>query len=740
MMIYDGDERLHGFATAGNTLVAVLSNAGDPGEMYVAKRSDDATFTDFTAVTNFNEAKRAQVNVTYEPIEYTTSGGYTVRGAYIYPADWTFPPAKPMPVVVWQQGGPGGQMYNQWGTSVESPFTMLPAFGIPVFMVNAVGRLSNGATFYTDMADGDNYGQLDILDVKQGVELLINQNVVDPNAVGVTGCSYGGYFTLQSLVEFPDFYAAGNSQCSLNDMMYEYNFGWAPFLAYLIGDSPTSNPVEYVRDSPTYRSSQIKAPLLQFHGTNDFLFFEHITNIHDQVEANGVPSRFFRGEGYGHGIGDVSRGDGSGVKGQSYAFQLQLQWFREHLGAASEVSATDLISSLLRPILNPIAPRPVPSPILGGVSSMTHSIQRLLARMGALALLAVAAALVSTAAPVRADIIDFNPDEDDVPMILEDSEMELLEALSSSSFVYLYSEPSPNGEWAIAWVDGELLSMNLAGGDNVEFLEYPYLFSPGNGSWVDEDTFGYIATQTILGVEPEDPPTYAHHRVLLHLDSGFMDRDELVGLTDMSGFIMSASPDLETLMVVEAVEETVVLSAPRTVTLGESPFDRPADGLDGEDLPDGLPGILGENPLGTYEVLADSVRVVLTDTAGGERRELVELPEETSIGRVAWQSDGSRVAFVTNTMPGWDGDRDRDNTPPGDDLPNLATINVQEALGNVASRGQSVGAGHGGACVQRGRWQRAKDILKHRSHAGPHLEREFQPGRQPRAADHRAPK
>lgn len=361
-MIYDGDERLHSFATAGSVLVTSLSNAGDPGELYVGRPAADGTLSDFTAVTNANEAQRALANVAYEPIEYETSAGYTLRGAYIYPADWTYPPPEPMPVVVWQLGGPGGQMYNQWGASVESPYTLLPAFGIPVFMVNGSGRLSNGATFYTDMADGDNYGQRDIRDVKEGVDHLIAAGVVDPDAVGVTGCSYGGYFTLQSLVEFPDFYAAGNSQCSLNDLMYEYNFGWAPFLAYLVGDSPTGNTAEYLRDSPTYRAHEIKAPLLQFHGTWDFLFFEHITNIHDQVEANGVPSRFFRGIGYGHGIGNITGVEDAGTKGQRYAFQLQLQWFREHLGMATAFSAAEWIDALLRPILAPITPSPVPGP------------------------------------------------------------------------------------------------------------------------------------------------------------------------------------------------------------------------------------------------------------------------------------------------------------------------------------------------------------------------------------------
>jgi dipeptidyl aminopeptidase/acylaminoacyl peptidase len=173
------------------------------------------------------------------------------------------------------------------------------------------------------MADGRNYGQRDIVDVKEGVEHLIDQGVVDPDAVGVTGCSYGGYFTLQSMVEFPDFYAAGNTQCSLNDVIYEYNFGWAYFLGYLMGRTTIEDPMEYVRDSPYYRAHQIEKPLLVFHGTNDFLPHEHMVNIHDQVENNGVATRMLRAFGEGHGFGR----SGS----QKYGAQLQIDWFRRYL-------------------------------------------------------------------------------------------------------------------------------------------------------------------------------------------------------------------------------------------------------------------------------------------------------------------------------------------------------------------------------------------------------------------------
>lgn len=361
--VYTGHSYPSGVVYNGGTLVGTFLDVTDPGELrYGAVGNDNAPITSstLTTVTDLNAGPRDASGLAYEVISYTTSAGVPVEGLYIYPKTWSLTPPTARPVVVWQAGGPGGQMTNTWGTSVESPYSLLPAFGIPVFVVNGSGRNSNGAAFYSAMADGRNYGQRDIRDVKEGVDALIAKGYVNPAAVGVTGCSYGGYFSLQSIVEFPDFYAASNAQCSLNDMMYEYNFGWSPFLAYLLGNSPTGDPAEFVRDSPTYNVGKMRTPLLLFHGTSDFLFFESITNIHDQLELQGVPTRFFRGIGYGHGIGGIQGVPNAGPRGQRAAFQLQLEWFRAHLPGAAGPALFGALADRLRPILAPAPGLPLP--------------------------------------------------------------------------------------------------------------------------------------------------------------------------------------------------------------------------------------------------------------------------------------------------------------------------------------------------------------------------------------------
>ncbi|MFN8424128.1 MAG: prolyl oligopeptidase family serine peptidase, partial [Anaerolineae bacterium] len=264
------------------------------------------------------DADDLAANLRSEPVSWTTTSGRRLSGVIVHRAADAWPPAKPGPLVVWQQGGPGGQMVNDYGGSVEAPYSVLPHFGLPVLIANAAGRTVQDAQFLSDLAEGRNFGQIDIAQIKEGVEALGKARLVDPRRVGITGCSYGGYFTLQSLRTYPDFYAAGNAQCSLTDLTEEFTFGYTPVISYLMGRTPFVDPEEYLKDSPFYGSKDIKSPTLLFQGTEDFLPVPLMNNIHDQLEANGTDVTFLRVEGEGHGFGSADS--------QAYAGQLQLEF------------------------------------------------------------------------------------------------------------------------------------------------------------------------------------------------------------------------------------------------------------------------------------------------------------------------------------------------------------------------------------------------------------------------------
>ncbi len=305
------------FSRLSRQLVYRHDSFTSPPELYRVNWDGSAIFG--LSFNNVELAAESQIRV--DPVSFRLSNGAVRSGHLIQPAGADFPPSN-APIVVWQEGGPTAPMTNYWGTNVESPFALLPNFGIAVLAVPLQGRLGLGAGQLNALADGDNFGQVDIDEQAEIARQMIRQGWTSSEQLGIAGCSYGGYFATKSIIRHPDLYAAANTQCSLLDLFHEWQFGFTPYLSYLSG-LPITEAEEYVRDSPLYNTSRIRTPLLIFHGTRDFLPLQIALNLHDQVEANGTPTEMLTFRGEGHGLGNPAS--------QYTAAEAQLLWFREHL-------------------------------------------------------------------------------------------------------------------------------------------------------------------------------------------------------------------------------------------------------------------------------------------------------------------------------------------------------------------------------------------------------------------------
>lgn len=274
------------------------------------------------ALTNANAEIALANQVRADKVSFKLKNGATRNGYLIQPAGAAFPPRN-VPIVMWQEGGPGGTMTNAWGSNVENPYNLLPNFGIAVAVIPLPGREGLGAGFYNGLSDGRNFGSIDIDEGAEIVDQMIRRGYTSRGRVGVSGCSYGGYFTSESITRYPNTYAAANTQCTLLDLFNEWQFGFTPFVSYLEGRAPTADPQEYAKDSPVYNATKVRTPLLIFAGTDDFLPESVSGNFHDQVEANGTPVKFMRFKDEGHGLGSPVS--------QFVAAQAQIDWFRTYL-------------------------------------------------------------------------------------------------------------------------------------------------------------------------------------------------------------------------------------------------------------------------------------------------------------------------------------------------------------------------------------------------------------------------
>ncbi|MFV9506795.1 MAG: prolyl oligopeptidase family serine peptidase [Oscillochloridaceae bacterium umkhey_bin13] len=268
------------------------------------------------------EALRQLAALRQDPVRFTLPNGEVRTGVLIQPASASFPPRR-VPIVLWQEGGPGPAMTSRWATNVEEPTSLLPAMGVAVLVTPLVGRGGLTPALFNRLVDGANFGQADIDEQAVIARELVRRGWTTPTGLGLVGCSYGGYMALQSAVRHPNLYAAINPQCALVDLVTEWTRGFDSLAPYMQGLPPYNNPEEYRRDSPSYAADRIRAATLSFHGTEDYLPIVQNQNLHAQLVARERTARMVIFAGEGHGLGDPDN--------QLYAAQEQLVWFREHL-------------------------------------------------------------------------------------------------------------------------------------------------------------------------------------------------------------------------------------------------------------------------------------------------------------------------------------------------------------------------------------------------------------------------
>ncbi len=305
-------------STDGKSLIYSFSSITQPPELYRQPTSGDAPPQPLTTI-NADVASLNQVRL--DQVSFPTSQGVR-QGFLIQPKDSAFPPPAG-PVVFWQEGGPGFSMGNEFAATVEMPFNLLPNFGLPVLVVPLSGREGFGPEFYRRQADDHNFGVIDLDEGREVIEQMVRRGWASRERVGMTGCSYGGYYTAQIITRFPQLFAAANPQCSLLDTLTEWQLGYGTLLSYLLGQTPMENPQRYQRLSPLYNATAIRTPTLLFHGTQDFLPIAMVRNFHDVIAASGVPVTLYEFEETGHALTNPLY--------QRLAAQIQLEFFRHYL-------------------------------------------------------------------------------------------------------------------------------------------------------------------------------------------------------------------------------------------------------------------------------------------------------------------------------------------------------------------------------------------------------------------------
>jgi dipeptidyl aminopeptidase/acylaminoacyl peptidase len=187
------DERNRNFATAVNT-------AAHPREVYAGRTRGG----ELSRVTTHNPWLGQVELAKQETIEWSGADGWRIEGVLVRPLNEI--PGARYPLAVMPHGGPEGISSDGWTTRALYPAQVLAAHGYFVLMPNYRGSGGRGVAF--SKGDHRDLGGKEFLDVIAGIDYLAEQGLVDPDRVGISGTSYGGYFSAWAATKHSDRFKA----------------------------------------------------------------------------------------------------------------------------------------------------------------------------------------------------------------------------------------------------------------------------------------------------------------------------------------------------------------------------------------------------------------------------------------------------------------------------------------------------------------------------------------------------
>jgi dipeptidyl aminopeptidase/acylaminoacyl peptidase len=263
-----------------------------------------------TAKGNWGDTK----NLTWQ------SDGLEVQGWLTYPVNYD--PSRKYPLIVMVHGGPAAAVTARWqGAGFLSAFTNSGYF---VFQANPRGSFGQGESFVK--ANRKDFGYGDLRDILAGIDKIQSMAPIDPDRIGITGGSYGGFMAMFAPTQTNRF-KASVSIAGLSDWLSYYGENSIDqWMIPYFGASVYDDPASYAKSSAINYVKNIKTPMLIIVGDRDGecpapQSFE----IWHALKDLGVPTELVVYPNEGHGLSQPAH--------QVDALAKMLDWFAKYMPA-----------------------------------------------------------------------------------------------------------------------------------------------------------------------------------------------------------------------------------------------------------------------------------------------------------------------------------------------------------------------------------------------------------------------
>lgn len=249
---------------------------------------------------------------------WTAPDGLEIQGWLLTP-----PGDGPHPVIMQVHGGPVW-CYRPVYIGRSALAQMALAAGYALFQPNPRGSSGRGQDFarlvFGDMGGGDTHDYL------SGLDALQNAGLIDPERIGVTGGSYGGYISAW-LVTQDQRFAASVPVAPVTNWVSEHLTSNVPTFTQTFLDDQLSNPTgKYFTRSPIHHAGRVKTPTL------------NICGALDKITPPGQALEFHRAvqEAGGESVLVTYPQEGHGPRAMPTVFDYfarMMAWFDKHMPA-----------------------------------------------------------------------------------------------------------------------------------------------------------------------------------------------------------------------------------------------------------------------------------------------------------------------------------------------------------------------------------------------------------------------
>ncbi|MFL6353308.1 MAG: DPP IV N-terminal domain-containing protein [Bryobacteraceae bacterium] len=248
-----------------------------------------------------------------EIVQVKTADGTILYARLIKPAG--FQPGSKYPAVVDVYGGPGVQTIHDMWYGLDFA-QVLAHRGYVVWQLD--NRGSNGRGHAFEQPIYRELGKQEVADQRLGVEHLIGMGFVDPNRIGITGWSYGGYMTIRSLLLAPDVFKVGIAGAPVTDW---HNYDTIYTERYM--GLPEQNQKGYDASSNVKDAARLQGKLLILHNLeDDNVLFQNTMQMVNALEEADKQYCLQLYPLKSHGVGGALR---------KPLYEAMVQFFDDHL-------------------------------------------------------------------------------------------------------------------------------------------------------------------------------------------------------------------------------------------------------------------------------------------------------------------------------------------------------------------------------------------------------------------------